>query len=202
MDAKSKFKNVSGGVAGAVQLNHKRESAGVAVFPGESIWLTEEEEVLTANAPRNESDNPFTNGTFELEVKAEEAAYARPIGSAGESRDPEEGRRDDEARLQEQALSDQGDPEDIDLRKESTPPNAPVVPAPAVETGAPLEPDGEPVSGQRQPSEEAAAVESAPEASPRPAAGESKRQARTRTPAAPEPTTVPSPIPAPATPSE
>jgi hypothetical protein len=82
---KSKFENVSKGVAGAVVIGLDGKPQGVPVpFKG-VIWLSEEEEILTANAPRNEADNPFTNGTFKLLTRGTEIAHARPIGSLTQS---------------------------------------------------------------------------------------------------------------------
>lgn len=214
MDPKSKFKNVSGGVAGAIQVNHEGKAAGVPVFPGDSIWLTEQEEILTANAPRNESDNPFENGTFELEVKAEQAAHARPIGSSRSPAPAADPAPDTPA-------AEGVDPEEIDLRTEAgaaneppqqpEPEPEPVAAAdPGLPTGAPPEPEGAPVVGRRAETEEsaeaeavAAAPQTPPPASPEPVEGESKRQARQRAPKAQTATPAPAPArPAPAAPSE
>ncbi len=222
MDPKSKFKNVSGGVAGAIQLNHEGKAAGVPVFPGESIWLTEQEEILTANAPRNESDNPFTNGTFELEVRAEQAAHARPIGSSKDAAPAADPQPDTPA-------VEGADPEGIDLRTEAgaanespeQPPAASVAEAeaeaaaaaaeePGLPTGAPPEPEGAPIVGRRAETEESAEVQAAaaapqtpPPASPEPKEGESKRAARQRAPQPQTATPAPAPArPAPAAPSE
>lgn len=84
MEPKSKFRNTSGGVAGAIQLDHQNQAKGIPVYPNEEVWLTEQEQVLTANAPRNPEDNPFENGTFTLEVKAQDVAHSRPIGDLQE----------------------------------------------------------------------------------------------------------------------
>jgi hypothetical protein len=215
MDPKSKFKNVSGGVAGAIQLNHEGKAAGVPVFPNESIWLTEQEEVLTANAPRNESDNPFTNGTFELEVRAEQAAHARPIGSSREPAPASDPQPDTPA-------VEGSDPEEIDLRTETRGANETPVQSEAPEAeaaqvadvglpvGAPPEPEGDPVVGRRGENEESAEDQAAaaaptppPAASPLPRAGESKREARQRAPKPQTATPAPAPArPAPAAPSE
>lgn len=210
LEPQSKFTNVSGGVAGAIKLNHKGEPHGVALSPGESIWLTEQEEVLTANAPRNPEDNPFTNGTYRLDVKAADAAEARPIGSRQEVQPPPP---------EQPPEAGEGDPEGIDLRTETTGPNEPPK-QPAPDTGQPPAPTGEPVSGQRQPTEEAAVVEETaaaptpadpaadepavppeppkPAAAPAPKPGQSKRAARVETPAAPKPVAAPAPAPTPA----
>lgn len=215
MDQKSKFTNVSGGVAGAVQLDHEGHAKGVAIFPGESIWLTEQEEVLTANAPRNESDNPFTNGSLRLDVRAVDAGHARPIGSKMDQPMEERPPLPPEA--------SEGDPESIDLKVETgapnDPPKQPEPEPPAADTGAPPAPTGEPVAGQRQPTEEAAVVEEpaqaadpdaaeslapkpavTPPAAPEPKPGQSKRDARADGVAAQA--AAPRPKPAAATPAQ
>jgi hypothetical protein len=51
------------------------------LMPGETIWLTEDERILTANAPRNDADNPFENGHL-LQVSEEQRPIGRSIGSA------------------------------------------------------------------------------------------------------------------------
>jgi len=217
MEPQSKFTNVSGGVAGAIKLNHRSEPQGVAVFPNESIWLTEQEEVLTANAPRNPEDNPFTNGTYRLDVRAADAAEARPIGSRQQEQPPAPPQPAAEP-------GDEDDPEGIDIKVETTGVQDP----PPQETGQAAAPDGEPVAGQRQPTEETAVADAPTEAAPRavvdpgeaeravepeppkppaapaPKPGQSKRAARTDAAAAqPAPATKPKPAAAPvAKPSE
>lgn len=56
---KQRFVNQSGGWIGAVNISVKGEELGVAVAPGDSVWLSEAEQILTANAPRKAEDNPF-----------------------------------------------------------------------------------------------------------------------------------------------
>lgn len=79
---KSLFENVSLGVLGVVTLDHKGNPKGVAVPYKGQIWLSEDEQVLTANAPRNESDNPFLPGKEKLKLirKSADLAHVRPIG--------------------------------------------------------------------------------------------------------------------------
>lgn len=183
MDPQSKFTNVSGGVAGAIKLNHRSEPQGVAVFPNESIWLTEQEEVLTANAPRNPEDNPFTNGTFRLDVRAADAAEARPIGSRQEEQPPAPPQPAAEP-------GDEVDPEGIDIKVETTG----VQDAPAQKTGQAPTPDGEPAAGQRQPTEETAVADAPTEAAPQAVVdpGESERAVA---PEPPKPPAAPTPKP-------
>jgi len=167
MEPKSKFKNTSGGVAGAVQLDHQNEAKGVAVYPGESVWLTEREQVLTANAPRNEEDNPFTNGTFTLEVKAEDVAHSRPIGDT--QVDPAEQPPEPEPAPEPEPE----DPNSVEITDESAgaevgaaeppegpaPEGQPALHEEVAEAEAPGEPVGEPVEEL---------VEEQPRSSPKP----------------------------------
>lgn len=56
---KQQFENQSGGWVGAVVIGPKGDETGVAVEPGQTVWLSEPEQILTANAPRDPADNPF-----------------------------------------------------------------------------------------------------------------------------------------------
>lgn len=56
---KQQFKNATGGWIGAVSLGPRGDEQGVAVEPGGTVWLSEAEQILTANAPRKPEDNPF-----------------------------------------------------------------------------------------------------------------------------------------------
>jgi hypothetical protein len=154
MEAKSKFKNTGSGVAGAIQLDHQNQAKGVAVYPGESVWLSEQEQVLTAQAPRHEEDNPFTNGTFTLEVKAEDVTTSRPIGD--HQADPAEKAMLDAERAAKEAAAAE---EEADITDESK-----SMSAPAPETGAGEMPAGDPPEGVRAEHEEMAATPPAPPA--------------------------------------
>lgn len=61
---KQQFRNNLDGYVGAVVIGPRGDDRGVAVEPGGSVWLSEEEQVLTANAPRRPEDNPFVEQTF------------------------------------------------------------------------------------------------------------------------------------------
>lgn len=148
MEPKDKFKNTSTGVAGAIQLDHENKAKGVPVYPGESIWLSETEQALTAEAPRNEEDNPFTNGTFTLEVRGGEGQHARPIG-----------RDQSEAADAGAPAAPSDDPENIDIREEQPAANEPPPGPPEGETGAADPPTGAAPAGQPVVHEEVAAVE-------------------------------------------
>lgn len=56
---KQQFENQSGGWVGAVVIGPKGDETGVAVEPDGTVWLSEAEQILTANASRKAEDNPF-----------------------------------------------------------------------------------------------------------------------------------------------
>lgn len=56
---KQQFQNTTDGWIGAVQISVKGEELGVPVEPGGTVWLSEAEQILTANAPRDPAHNPF-----------------------------------------------------------------------------------------------------------------------------------------------
>lgn len=62
---KQQFRNESGGFIGVVKIDVKGEEKGAAVEPGGTVWLTLNEQVATANAPRQAKDNPFLPQTFQ-----------------------------------------------------------------------------------------------------------------------------------------
>lgn len=59
-EEKRKFHNPTGGYVGATILDDDNKPKGVPVDPGGSIWLSQVEERLTAEAPRLAENNPFT----------------------------------------------------------------------------------------------------------------------------------------------
>jgi hypothetical protein len=79
---KDEFRNETKGFIGVITLDPTGKEKGVAVRPGSSIWLSEAEQILTANAPRLDKDNPFTNGQLSLVTKAADVKNRRPIGDA------------------------------------------------------------------------------------------------------------------------
>lgn len=56
---KAQFQNTTDGYVGVVQIGVKGEPKGMPVAPGGTVWLSEDEQILTANAPRRPEDNPF-----------------------------------------------------------------------------------------------------------------------------------------------
>lgn len=63
--AKAQYRNKTDRNVGAVRIDKDGDEKGVAVRPGETVWLTEDERRSTARAPHDPNDNPFVNGTFE-----------------------------------------------------------------------------------------------------------------------------------------
>lgn len=57
-----KFINPTPGFVGANKFGPDGDPTSVAVEPGGEVWLTPEEERMTAEAPRNAADNPFVRG--------------------------------------------------------------------------------------------------------------------------------------------
>lgn len=58
--SKRKFENPTQGYVGATILDDDNKPKGMPVEPGGSIWLSQAEERLTAEAPRLAENNPFT----------------------------------------------------------------------------------------------------------------------------------------------
>lgn len=60
------FRNNTAGWIGAVQVGPTGAPEGVAIEPGGTVWLSEQECRLTAHAPRSAADNPFSEQTYEM----------------------------------------------------------------------------------------------------------------------------------------
>lgn len=142
---RTEFKNVSGGVQGVVVIDDSGKSKGIPVKPGDTVWLSEQEEILTANAPKRDADNPFANGALVVQTRASEVLNRRPIGSrevVGEAVTPVEDSGEPKA---EEPVLDQGNDPQPPPREER----------PATEeVGAPPLPEGDPAHGIRPPGEE------------------------------------------------
>jgi hypothetical protein len=101
-NARSEFRNDSGGHVGVIVIEQGKEKAR-AVAPGDKVLLTAAEQVLTANAPKREKDNPFENGSLTLTTPARDIANRRPIGDASvlpgaTQADPEKAERERQER--------------------------------------------------------------------------------------------------------
>jgi len=165
-DERSEFINESAGYVGAVVLQ-KGEPTGISVEPGASVWLTEEEQILTANAPTKDEDNPFTNGTFKLKTAATEIANRRPIGDPGSARNPDPVNPEEQEAIRqraEEAAAKRAEEaernrkaEQDRLERGQKQADQPAIPV--EETGAAVSPSGTPKMGKRSESEEVATPE-------------------------------------------
>ena len=63
--AKKCYKNQTAGWLGVVKLDHLGAQAGVSIPPYGTIWLTDNEALLTARAPAQAKDNPFEEQMFQ-----------------------------------------------------------------------------------------------------------------------------------------
>jgi hypothetical protein len=83
---RDEFRNTTDGFVGVVQfVGPHREPKGVSVDPHGTVWLNEDEQILTANAPRSDDDNPFVNGTLELVTRGREVRSRRPYGEQAQT---------------------------------------------------------------------------------------------------------------------
>lgn len=76
---RDEFVNESGGFLGVITITARGDRRSFSVPPGESVWLSEEEQIETANAPRSDADNPLVNGSLRLRTKAGEVKNRRPL---------------------------------------------------------------------------------------------------------------------------
>lgn len=156
--ARSEFTNESGGFVGVVFIEDGKRRGG-SVRPGDSVWLSEEEQIATANAPRRDADNPFTNGFLQLKTAATEIANRRPIGDSGGVAQPaqtEQQAAEAEAAKQRtrQAADAQRQAEaEAQAARAQRQAEQGVRPVPE-ETGAAVEPQGGPSEGRRAAGEE------------------------------------------------
>lgn len=119
---KDQFRNPKKHQVGAVIIDAANKAKGVVVPPGGTIWLSEDEQRLTANAPRKDEDNPFVRGHL-VPTNAN-----RPIGNERPTR-----------------ADAPHDPQVEAAPPAEQPPVEPPPPAPPVEEQAPVPPEPVPV---------------------------------------------------------
>jgi hypothetical protein len=157
---KDKFTNKSAGTVGVVTVDSRGEHKAIAVKPDHDVWLTHEEQILTANAPRNESDNPLTNGALFLSASNVDMGSARPLRPVEPPPAPEvpEDLPPAAEAPQEPAPEPEAPAPEPEVAPEE-PEAEPEVEAPAeeqTETGAAPTPAGPPPEGDFAPNEEVA----------------------------------------------
>jgi hypothetical protein len=158
---RAEFRNDSPGIAGAVAIEDGKRR-GITVKPNESVWLSEEEQIATANAPRKDEDNPFVNGTFTLVTDPQQVANRRPLGhsSLPQVPTPEAAQAKADAKAK-QAQAKQAE-EAKRAEKAKAQAEQGVTPVKEQkETGAAAEPQGEAAQGSRPSGEEVGTPEAA-----------------------------------------
>lgn len=165
MNTKNEYRNDSPGVCGVTTIENGK-TKGIAVKPGDSIWLSEEERIATANAPKRDGDNPFTNGTLTLVTPAAEIKNRRDIGPdelEGEKPEPQSEVQPSPEEVQQEAKAQQTEADReakaeaarrAQAAKQAENPGKPLD-----ETGAAVQPKGLPHQGRSAPQEEVATPE-------------------------------------------
>jgi hypothetical protein len=167
--AKTEFQNASPGIIGVVTLEPGGKEVAIPVKPGATVWLSEDEQIATANAPQRDEDNPFVNGQLVKVTDASDIKNRRPIGDNAESPEAAEQKRvaeENAARIK--AQNEQQAKEEAARLAEGqkqatqggkTPPRQ----APE-ETGAAPQPQGASAQGSRAAGEEVGTPEAVPKA--------------------------------------
>lgn len=85
---KRQYQNNTLGWLGVVVLDPQGKAVGISVEPQGTVWLSDEEAILTARAPRDPKDNPFEETTFMEIVPGGEAVERklRPLVPITEAR--------------------------------------------------------------------------------------------------------------------
>lgn len=157
---KTEFRNDSPGIIGVVTLEPGGKEVAIPVKPGASIWLSEDEQIATANAPQRDEDNPFVNGQLIKVTDAADIKNRRPIGDNAESPEAAEQKRaaeekaaelkaqNDAQAAEEAARLKQGQEQATQGAKAPPPRQTPE------ETGAAPQPQGASAQGSRAAGEE------------------------------------------------
>lgn len=168
---KTEFRNASGGIIGVVTIEPGGKEVALPLKPGASVWLSEEERIATANAPRRDEDNPFANGQLVRVGEVPEGAKnRRPIGD--EELTPEQAEQVEQAKAskeeidaanaaqkaeEEARLKAAQEQAEAGTKARKAPPAATPAPAPRQapeETAAPPQTQGAPAQGSRASGEE------------------------------------------------
>jgi hypothetical protein len=159
--AKTEFRNDSGGIVGVVTIEPGGKTVSIPVKPGASVWLSEDEQIATANAPVNDEDNPFINGQLTKVTEAADIKNRRPIGSNADSPEAAEQKRkaqeaaaalkaaNEEQQKTEAARLKQGQEQATTQQPAQAPPRQR-----GEETAAPPQPQGSQAAGSRAAGEE------------------------------------------------
>lgn len=193
-DPRDEFVNSSDGFIGVITIDPNGKEKAIAVRSGASVWLSESEQILTANAPRNDEDNPFTNGDLKLRTRAADIKNRRPIGTAQEASDGGDAQQDGGPMDEQTGSANGSSPEVVDLsagddgeqprveksrakadkerqaaekkRQAEAKKQAEAGAVPVKEVGASVSPKGIPEVGKRAPGEEVGSPEAPAQGKP------------------------------------
>lgn len=175
MEEKAEFRNRTDGFIGVVVINEKGDRHGASVGPGDRVWLSEQEQILTASAPKLDKDNPFVGGhedggaALELVTEKRPVRSPRPIGTPAPEGAPETSEEVEAAeepapedveatRAAKAAAKDEQDKADAEAEAKAKAEKAKKRAArsrrQSRETGAAAEPKGDPPTGEFAPGEE------------------------------------------------
>jgi len=166
---KTEFRNDSGGIIGVVTIEPGGKEVALPLKPGQSVWLSDDERIATANAPRRDEDNPFANGQLVRVGEVPDGAKnRRPIGD--EEQTPEQAEQVRKAQEDKAArdAANQAQKDEEEARRKAGQEQAAAgakapspAPAPAAqerqapeETAAPPQAQGAAVEGSRASGEE------------------------------------------------
>lgn len=173
---KTEFQNMSGGIVGVVTIEPGGKPVAIPVRPDATVWLSEEEQIATANAPQRDEDNPFINGQLVKVTDAADIKNRRPIGDNADSPEAAEQKRAAEQRAAEVREANEAQRREEEARlkqgqqaaqagaKPGAVPTAPAA-APrqtAEETAAPPQPGGPAAQGTRAAGEEVGTPQAVP----------------------------------------
>jgi len=171
---KTEFRNDSGGIIGVVTIEPGGKEVGLPLHPDETIWLSEEDQIATANSHQRDEDNPFVNGHLTKITNPEDVKNRRPIGDAQESPEAQEQRQraEEAAKVKQVEDEDQAKEEAARLEAGQAAATAPKPPAPEPkpsqarqapeETAAPKQAQGDAAQGSRAANEEVGTPEAVP----------------------------------------
>ena len=77
---KQEFRNATPGTIGVVLIQGGKEVA-LPLVAEATIWMSEEDQIATANAPARDEDNPFVSGALVAVGKPQGLKNRRQIGT-------------------------------------------------------------------------------------------------------------------------
>jgi hypothetical protein len=173
---KQEFRNATPGTIGVVVIQGGKEVA-LPLVSEATIWLSEDDQIATANAPARDEDNPFVSGALVAVGKPQGVRNRRPIGTPDNTTDDEATKRQREqaeaaarkkaadakaaAEAQQKAEQERLAEGQKQAQAGGRPPQKQPPRQTQDETGAPPQPQGSPAQGSRAAGEEVGTPEAA-----------------------------------------